>query len=281
MINKDSIVTAYDEHLTLVEWLQKVENALNNAVLTNLGIAKLSDKNNIATYQVTATFADNTTIVSNTFTLPSTDIVTAFKNLTTLVSGFDTRINRNTADIVNLESRTKNLEDTKVIVNTGTFDPTSNNPAGQKSVYNMPIQFENIVDSHGNKCFQEWDISDLNTGLDITYSKVTLSGSHLMAVVSGRNNTENAITLPNRMFSATLPTWILEKLYAPNGNNTDSRDVSAHNLKVFSSVWDEATSYLTIVHITPSSNSFTMQTGAVISVPANTYIRLQVDLIVD
>lgn len=281
MINKDSIVTAYDEHLTLVEWLQKVENALNNAVLTNLGIAKLSDKNNIATYQVTATFADNTTIVSNTFTLPSTDIVTAFKNLTTLVSGFDTRINRNTADIVNLESRTKNLEDTKVIVNTGTFDPTSNNPAGQKSVYNMPIQFENIVDSHGNKRFQEWDISDLNTGLDITYSKVTLSGSHLMAVVSGRNNTENAITLPNRMFSATLPTWILEKLYAPNGNNTDSRDVSAHNLKVFSSVWDEATSYLTIVHITPSSNSFTMQTGAVISVPANTYIRLQVDLIVD
>ena len=281
MINKDSIVTAYDEHLTLVEWLQKVENALNNAVLTNLGIAKLNDKNNVATYQVTATFADNTTIVSDTFTLPSTDIVTAFGNLTTLVNGFDTRINHNTADIANLESRTKNLEDTKVVVNTGIFDPTSDNPAGQKSVYNMPIQFENIIDKEGHKRFQEWDISDLSTGLDITYSKVTLSGSHLMAVVSGINNTENAITLPNRMFNATLPTWLLEKLYAPNGNNTDSRDISAHNLKVFSSVWDEATSYLTIVHITPSSNSFTMQTGAVISVPANSYIRLQVDLIIN
>ena len=99
MINKDSIVTAYDEHLTLVEWLQKVENALNSAVLTNLGIAKLSDKDNVATYQVTATFADNTTIASDSFTLPSTDIVTAFNNLATLVKGFDTRIATNTNNV--------------------------------------------------------------------------------------------------------------------------------------------------------------------------------------
>ena len=102
MINKDSIVTAYDEHLTLVEWLQKVENALNNAVLTNLGIAKLSDKGNVATYQVTATFADNTTIASNAFTLPSTDIVTAFGNLTTLVNSFDTRITDNTNNVASI-----------------------------------------------------------------------------------------------------------------------------------------------------------------------------------
>ena len=99
MINKDSIVTAYDEHLTLVEWLQKVENALNNAVLTNLGIAKLSDKDNVATYQVTATFADNSTIASDSFTLPSTDIVTAFDNLATLVKGFDTRIAANRQNV--------------------------------------------------------------------------------------------------------------------------------------------------------------------------------------
>lgn len=102
MINKDSIVTAYDEHLTLVEWLQKVETALNNAVLTNLGIAKLNDKDNVATYQVTATFADNTTIVSDTFTLPSTGIVTAFSNLTTLVNGFDTRITTNTNNVASI-----------------------------------------------------------------------------------------------------------------------------------------------------------------------------------
>lgn len=102
MINNDSIVTAYDEHLTLVEWLQKVEKALDNAVLTNLGIAKLSDQGNVATYQVTATFADNTTIVSNAFTLPSTNIVTAFDNLTALVNGFDDRITDNTNDVASI-----------------------------------------------------------------------------------------------------------------------------------------------------------------------------------
>jgi hypothetical protein len=130
MINKDSIVTAYDEHLTLVEWLQKVETALNNAVLTNLGIAKLSDKDNVATYQVTAIFADNTTIISDTFTLPSTDIVTAFSNLTTLVNGFDSRITQNTADIDNVKSS----------VNTGTYNPNSDNPASQKSIMDAIIE---------------------------------------------------------------------------------------------------------------------------------------------
>ena len=102
MINKKSVATAYDEHLTLVEWLQAVENALDNAVLTNLGIAKLSDHGNVATYRVTATFADNTTIVSDTFTLPSTDIVTAFNDLTALVNGFDDRITDNTNDVASI-----------------------------------------------------------------------------------------------------------------------------------------------------------------------------------
>lgn len=102
MINKDSIVTAYDEHLTLVEWLQKVSKALNESVLTNLGIAKLSDQGNVATYQVKATFADNTAIASDSFTLPSTDIVTAFDSLKTLVNGFDSRITKNTSNVSNI-----------------------------------------------------------------------------------------------------------------------------------------------------------------------------------
>lgn len=172
MINKDSIVTAYDEHLTLVEWLQKVENALNNAVLTNLGIAKLSDKDNVATYQVTATFADNTTIVSDTFTLPSTDIVTAFSNLTALVNGFDTRITQNTADIDNVKSS----------VNTGTFDPTSNNPAGQKSTadYNDAVLGDEII----RNGIVETYLYSSNKGNNIFAPRNVFQGIHNMC--SGR-----------------------------------------------------------------------------------------------
>ena len=43
MINKDSIVTAYDEHLTLVEWLQKVETALKDASAVSFKVNKRGD----------------------------------------------------------------------------------------------------------------------------------------------------------------------------------------------------------------------------------------------
>lgn len=49
-------------------------------------------------------------------------------------SDLENQISSNKSDISSLESRTKNLEDTKVIVNTGEFDPTSDNPASQKSI---------------------------------------------------------------------------------------------------------------------------------------------------
>lgn len=67
MINNDSIVTAYDEHLTLVEWLQKVEVLLKNGGLKS---TTLNDKGN-ATFSLTLTFNDGTKLESNAMTLTS------------------------------------------------------------------------------------------------------------------------------------------------------------------------------------------------------------------
>lgn len=67
MINNDSVVTAYDEHLTLVEWLQKIEKLLANGGLKSTA---LNDKGN-ATFALTLTFNDNTTITSPDMTLTS------------------------------------------------------------------------------------------------------------------------------------------------------------------------------------------------------------------
>ena len=67
MINNDSVVTAYDEHLTLVEWLQKVEVLLKNGGLKE---TTLNDKGN-ATFTLTLTFNDGTKIESNAMTLNS------------------------------------------------------------------------------------------------------------------------------------------------------------------------------------------------------------------
>jgi hypothetical protein len=67
MINNDSIITAYDEHLTLVEWLQKVEVLLKNGGLKE---TTLNDKGN-ATFSLTLTFNDGSKIESNAMTLKS------------------------------------------------------------------------------------------------------------------------------------------------------------------------------------------------------------------
>ena len=83
MINNDSVVTAYDEHLTLVEWLQKVEVLLKNSGLKE---TILNDKGN-ATFSLTLVFNDGSKIESNAMTLTSvntalTSVNTALRNLT-------------------------------------------------------------------------------------------------------------------------------------------------------------------------------------------------------
>ena len=77
MINNDSIVTAYDEHLTLVEWLQKVEVLLKNGGLKE---TTLNDKGN-ATFSLTLVFNDGTKLESNAMTLKSVnEALTALNN---------------------------------------------------------------------------------------------------------------------------------------------------------------------------------------------------------
>ncbi len=75
MINNDSIVTAYDEHLTLVEWLQKIEKLLANGGLKSTA---LNDKGN-ATFSLTLTFNDDTTITSPDMTLTSVNEALKYK----------------------------------------------------------------------------------------------------------------------------------------------------------------------------------------------------------
>ena len=82
MINNDSVVTAYDEHLTLVEWLQKVEVLVKNGGLKE---TVLQDKGN-ATFSLTLVFNDGTKLESNAMTLESvntalTSVNTALRNL--------------------------------------------------------------------------------------------------------------------------------------------------------------------------------------------------------
>lgn len=106
MINKKSVATAYDEHLTLVEWLQEVKKALDNAVLTGITMEQVEVTDNTATYQIVAKFADDTEVTSDPFDLPSPNITEAFDGLTNLVTTFDNRI---TINKNNITTNTNNI----------------------------------------------------------------------------------------------------------------------------------------------------------------------------
>lgn len=61
MINKQTIISAYDEKLTLLQWLKLVNKALDEAVLTNV---EINQKGN-ATFVFVFTFEDGTKVESN------------------------------------------------------------------------------------------------------------------------------------------------------------------------------------------------------------------------
>lgn len=61
MINKETIISVYDEKLTLLQWLKSVNKALDEAVLTNVEIEQRGN----ATFVFVFTFEDGTQVESN------------------------------------------------------------------------------------------------------------------------------------------------------------------------------------------------------------------------
>lgn len=66
MINYETILSSYDDKLTLMQWLKKVEDALKNASLSSVTIAQPADNQAILTFA----FADGSSIASPVLTLP-------------------------------------------------------------------------------------------------------------------------------------------------------------------------------------------------------------------
>lgn len=66
MINKNTILSAFDDKGTLLKWLKKVEKALKESVLTSVEVIKVTDTRAIIKF----IFADSTSITTPEFTLP-------------------------------------------------------------------------------------------------------------------------------------------------------------------------------------------------------------------
>lgn len=66
MINYETILSSYDDKLTLMQWLKKVEDALKNASLSSVTIAQPADNQAIFTF----VFEDGSSIASPVLALP-------------------------------------------------------------------------------------------------------------------------------------------------------------------------------------------------------------------
>ena len=64
-INKETIISVYDEKLTLMQWLKTINKALEEAVLTGVEVRQKGN----ATFSFVVTFEDGTELESNEFVL--------------------------------------------------------------------------------------------------------------------------------------------------------------------------------------------------------------------
>lgn len=64
-INKQTIISAFDDKLTLLQWLKTINKALDEAVLTGVEVRQKGN----ATYSFVVTFEDGTELESNRFVL--------------------------------------------------------------------------------------------------------------------------------------------------------------------------------------------------------------------
>ena len=98
----------------------------------------------------------------------------------------------------------------------------SSNNVVSSGLVNAPTM-ENIKDLSGNLRFVEGGISVELSGLNITYGKWSLSGTHLMLVLAGSIDNGVTISASDVIFDLELPTYIMDKIYAVWGENLESK----------------------------------------------------------
>ena len=148
------------------------------------------------------------------------------------------------------------------------------------NIEELPV-FENIVDKDGHKRFIEGDITmNTITGITQTYGKWSLCGTHLMIVLSF--TVANGSTIGTTAFALIedIPSWIMDKII-PSGDTEKQVAVK------YADEWTD-TNYPQTQHlycgIQKVSNGTALQIarwGGSVSFEADTFFRLQFDLIID
>lgn len=137
--------------------------------------------------------------------------------------------------------------------------------------------FENIVDKDGHARFIEGDIETpyIPQGVNKTYGKWSLSGSHFLIVLG--LSIENGVVFNNGVQVAVLdiPDWIKEKII-PLWNDVY---VDSNGFRCWGDDW--STQDLRINLVKTNDNNIVLYTGASTTFTAKRNCRIAFDLLID
>lgn len=287
MINYDTIISNFDDKVTLYNWLRKVEEALKNASATNFVVNKKGN----ATLSFSITFADGETIESGDIVLQQGESVDDARiasgilqlhltNGTWLTAGnikpvSNFNIDTNQHLIVNYQDGTSQdlgaIFNGNVVIN-GTI---------KANKFIGITEIETIKDNQNYSRFINGDvlISSGADGLTKVFGRYSLSGTHLQIAVLISNETENDITLNTykSMANCNVPIWLANKIFTmPNSNVIEVKTFDIGNRSSLLTIKPGKKAYLE-----KSGNKLTILAGENITLQPNDFIRISFNLIIE
>lgn len=288
MLNYETLLSSYDDKLTLMQWLKKVEKALKTDTATAIKFENTSPNHYVASIE----FANGSKIVSGDIAFPDTIDQVNITNgelIVNYVSGATDNLGKINAyaDVIVVNSETNTTEiKNNALVN------------GNLQVNGIFKNIENIVDRAGRHRFFDMPLSLddrlRNLGLTMTYGKIGLSGNHLSIVAIIVNKSDSAITIPQSSIYAYVDfhlsenQWVMTKIYpletkdSPNGNYV----AKANAAKILSG-WNLPMTNIDNIALEKTSNNArllitsTNLSESAVELPAKSSLRITVDLLID
>ena len=138
-------------------------------------------------------------------------------------------------------------------------------------------QMENIVDADGHKRFVEGNGAPLQQeGVNISYCKWSLSGTHLMFVLAGSITNTTEIQQYASLAQYQLPKWIMDKIY-PVWNDTF---IEKATILLIGEDWSEQ-SIAVVSSVDKTYNMFYITAVSSLTLTANRSFRIEFDLLID
>ena len=141
--------------------------------------------------------------------------------------------------------------------------------------------FEKIADKDGHLRFIEGTL-DINPiqGVTYNYRKWSLSGSHIMFVVSGIIASGTTISNAEVITGVELPQWLMNKIYPCGiGNIKDIISYNDYNL-VGINTYSRSNQQFYITKVEEANKIFINKSGS-FTANEDTYFRIQFDLLID